>query len=54
MEGPRVKTDGVKSGDGVIAMNRGEEFSVMRMSFYNGCGHDNQGYDEGVDNDAEL
>lgn len=38
MEGPRVKTEGVKSGDGVIALNCGEEFSVMGMNCYNGCG----------------
>lgn len=50
MESWRVKTDEVQSGDGVMAMNRGEEFSVMGMSCYN----DNQRDDKGVDNNVEL
>lgn len=54
MERRRVKTDGVQSSDGVIAMNHGEEFSVMGMSCYNGCGHNNQRDDKGVDNNVEL
>lgn len=54
MEGPRVKTEGGKSGDGVIALDCGEEFSVMGMNYYNGCGPDNEGEEEGVDNDVEM